>query len=161
MAGKTGTAQAAQRPRKEVLELLHGDAQATNRLVGWLQNDHAWFVGYAPADEPDITVAVFIEHGGSGGHNAAPIARQVVDAWFKAHKPKLAPAETTATPRRARAEKPDPAAEDATAEVPVRDPALSPSVPDEDADDPPELPPGRTDPREETADPPRVEGVAP
>jgi penicillin-binding protein 2 len=56
IAGKTGTAQA---PR--------GD-------------DHAWFAGYAPAEDPKIVVAVLVEHGGHGGATAAPIARRVFDA---------------------------------------------------------------------------------
>jgi penicillin-binding protein 2 len=56
IAGKTGTAQA---PRGA---------------------DHAWFAGYAPADDPRLVVAVLVEHGGHGGAAAAPIARTVFDA---------------------------------------------------------------------------------
>ncbi|MFO7637778.1 MAG: penicillin-binding protein 2 [bacterium] len=59
IAGKTGTAQAA------------GGA------------DHAWFVCYAPADNPEIAVAVIVEHGGHGGAVAAPIARQLVRRWYQ------------------------------------------------------------------------------
>lgn len=136
MAGKTGTAQAPQRPRKEVLELLHGDTAAINRLASWLQNDHAWFVGYAPADAPEIAVAVFVEHGGSGGHNAAPVGKAVVESWFARHGPKVQPVETLpVAPRKARVDKKDSGDEDPAAEVPVHDPEASPSVPD-DGDDP-------------------------
>ncbi|KXG77705.1 Penicillin-binding protein A [Fervidicola ferrireducens] len=39
---------------------------------------HAWFVGFAPADNPKIAVAVVVENAGSGGTNAAPIARDVI-----------------------------------------------------------------------------------
>ncbi len=39
---------------------------------------HAWFVGFAPADHPQIAVAVIVENGGQGGVVAAPIARQVM-----------------------------------------------------------------------------------
>lgn len=39
---------------------------------------HAWFIGFAPADEPEIAVAVVVENGGAGGEVAAPIARQVM-----------------------------------------------------------------------------------
>lgn len=58
MAGKSGTAEA---PPGET---------------------HAWFVGYAPADVPLIAVAVVLEHGGEGGRDAAPLFRQVVEAYM-------------------------------------------------------------------------------
>lgn len=45
--------------------------------------DHAWFVGYAPADNPKIAVAVILEYdGGAGGTNAAPIARNVMRKYL-------------------------------------------------------------------------------
>jgi len=43
---------------------------------------HAWFVGYAPAHDPRVAVAVVLEHGGEGGANAAPLFRQVVEAYM-------------------------------------------------------------------------------
>lgn len=43
---------------------------------------HAWFVGYAPADDPQIAISVIVEEAGSGGRIAAPIARAVFDAYF-------------------------------------------------------------------------------
>lgn len=71
-AGKTGTAEAAQ-TRAGV------DAE----MAQWLKNDHAWFALYAPAPpmEPQVVITVFVEHGGSGGHDAAPLARAILDAW--------------------------------------------------------------------------------
>ena len=42
---------------------------------------HALFIGYAPADDPQIAVAVVLEHGGEGGADAAPLFRQVVEAY--------------------------------------------------------------------------------
>lgn len=43
------------------------------------QKDHAWFVGFAPADQPKIAVAVVLENNGStGGSAAAPIARNII-----------------------------------------------------------------------------------
>ena len=46
--------------------------------------DHAWFVGYAPAENPQIAVAVLLEYdGGAGGANAAPIARNVMSRYLK------------------------------------------------------------------------------
>lgn len=55
IAGKTGTAE-----------------------VGGKEKPHAWFVGFAPADNPKFAVAVIVEHGGSGGSAAAPIASRVI-----------------------------------------------------------------------------------
>lgn len=43
---------------------------------------HAWFVGYAPADDPKIAICVLVEEGGSGGQAAAPIARKMFDAYL-------------------------------------------------------------------------------
>ena len=75
MAGKTGTAEAAQRGRK-------GTPKDVQR---WLHDDHAWFVAFAPYEAPQISVSVFVEHGGGGSHIAAPIARAIMQAWFKRH----------------------------------------------------------------------------
>lgn len=63
IAGKTGTAQNPPNP------------------------DHAWFVGYAPADDPKIVVAVFLEYGLHGDH-AARVASKVIEAYLK--KPMVA-----------------------------------------------------------------------
>jgi penicillin-binding protein 2 len=57
IAGKTGTAE-----------------------VGGGQTDHAWFAGYAPADAPRVAFVVVLENGGSGGHDAGPIARKFVQS---------------------------------------------------------------------------------
>lgn len=43
---------------------------------------HAWFVGFAPADQPRLVVSVIVEEGGSGGQTAAPIARAIFDLYF-------------------------------------------------------------------------------
>jgi cell division protein FtsI/penicillin-binding protein 2 len=58
-AGKTGT---AQNP--------HGE-------------DHAWFIGFAPADDPKISLAIVVENAGHGGAIAAPIARDFYLEYFK------------------------------------------------------------------------------
>ena len=42
--------------------------------------DHAWFVAYAPQENPSIAVAVLIQHGGHGGSVAAPVARTIIEA---------------------------------------------------------------------------------
>lgn len=44
-----------------------------------LGDPHAWFIGFAPADNPQIAIAVIVENGGSGGQTAAPIARKVFE----------------------------------------------------------------------------------
>jgi len=62
IAGKTGTAQNSQ-----------GD-------------DHAWFVSYAPADNPEIAMAVIVENGGGGGPNAVPVGRKIYEAYFDAKR---------------------------------------------------------------------------
>ncbi len=54
---------------------------------------HTWFGAYAPSDKPEIIVVVFCEHsGGGGGKTAAPIARQVMEAYFKKDKKPNTPA---------------------------------------------------------------------
>ena len=53
------------------------------------QPPHAWFVGFAPADQPTIAIAVVVEFGGlagdeaSGGRTAAPIAQKTMERWLK------------------------------------------------------------------------------
>ena len=43
---------------------------------------HGWFVAFAPADKPRIALAVLVEHGGSGGEAAAPVAHDILAAYF-------------------------------------------------------------------------------
>ena len=45
--------------------------------------DHAWFVAYAPSDDPQIAVSVIVEHMGHGGAVAAPIARAIIDEYLQ------------------------------------------------------------------------------
>ena len=78
MAGKTGTAQRSSR---------RGNVSADPRSLPYHLRHTALFVGYAPAEEPQIAVAVMVEHGGYGGSAAAPIARQVFDAWLLGKMP--------------------------------------------------------------------------
>ncbi|MEX2208578.1 MAG: penicillin-binding protein 2 [Myxococcota bacterium] len=68
-AGKTGTAQ--------VVGMAPGERIDSEDLARQ-HRDHAWFVTYAPADDPRLVVAVLVEHGGHGGSAAAPVAREVV-----------------------------------------------------------------------------------
>lgn len=73
IAGKTGTAQ--------VFGIAQ-DAEYDKETVLEHLRDHALFIAYAPADEPRIAVAVVVENGGGGGSVAAPVARQVLDAYL-------------------------------------------------------------------------------
>src|SRR5690606_20833898 len=73
MAGKTGTAQRVGR---------RGDARTDPRSLPYHLRHQALFIGYAPAEDPQIAVAVIVEHGGYGGVTAAPIARRIFDAWL-------------------------------------------------------------------------------
>jgi penicillin-binding protein 2 len=70
-AGKTGTAQVYKHSAGIDSDDLPKD-----------ERDHAWFVGYAPADKPRIAFAVVVEHGGHGGSSAAPIVRKVLEVFF-------------------------------------------------------------------------------
>jgi penicillin-binding protein 2 len=75
VAGKTGTSQ--------VVAL--GKERIPAAKLQWHQRDHAWFVAYAPAEEPVIAVATLVEHaaGGGGGAVAAPVTKQVLDTFFR------------------------------------------------------------------------------
>jgi penicillin-binding protein 2 len=63
---------------------------------------HAWFIGYAPADKPKIAFCVFVEYGGSGGHVAGAVARDILEACVKHRyfdqRPGVAAAEVRAKP---------------------------------------------------------------
>ncbi len=71
VAGKTGTAQVASLKDDE-------DEKETPRHL----RDHAWFVGFAPAAEPEIVVCTLIEHGGHGGSVAAPVVQKILQTYF-------------------------------------------------------------------------------
>ncbi|NLY43753.1 MAG: peptidoglycan glycosyltransferase [Clostridiaceae bacterium] len=68
VAGKTGTAE-------------------NERTVKGDGSEHAWFIGFAPVEEPQVAVAVIIEYSGSsGGKEAAPIARELIKEWLSKNK---------------------------------------------------------------------------
>ena len=48
--------------------------------------DHAWFVAFAPVSDPQVAVAVFVEHGGHGSDAAAPVAKKIFEAYFQDRK---------------------------------------------------------------------------
>jgi len=75
VAGKTGTAEVPRRRTPTVT----GD----ERLGAWFFNrDHGWFAGFAPAEDPQIALAILIEHGGTGGRSAAPVAMRIFRDYF-------------------------------------------------------------------------------
>ena len=74
IAGKTGTAQ--------VVGIAQGEKYDADALAE-RKRDHALFVGFAPADAPEIVVSVIVENGGSGSGVAAPIAKKVIDAHIQ------------------------------------------------------------------------------
>jgi len=74
VAGKTGTAQ--------VVGLAQDAAQPNLEDVEERQRDNGLFIGYAPAENPEVAIAVIVENNGGGGSTAAPVARKVLDAWF-------------------------------------------------------------------------------
>lgn len=47
------------------------------------EDSHAWFTGFAPAEDPEISVTIIVERIGSGGDYAVPIAKRIFDAYFK------------------------------------------------------------------------------
>jgi penicillin-binding protein 2 len=69
MAGKTGTAQAHS----------YGGGHGAHGAVGaWELRDHAWFIAFAPYDDPRYAMSVLVEHGGFGAQAAAPKAREIM-----------------------------------------------------------------------------------
>jgi penicillin-binding protein 2 len=73
VAGKTGTAQVA----------TLGAVRLKTQQMDFFQRDHAWFSGFAPADEPEIAVVVLNEHGGHGGSDAAPTAMALIRKYLE------------------------------------------------------------------------------
>ncbi len=71
-AGKTGTA-----------EYCDNIAQSKNLCRSGAWPAHAWFVGYAPYDDPEIAVVAFVYNGDEGSRVAAPIVKKVLDAYFE------------------------------------------------------------------------------
>lgn len=71
-AGKSGTA-----------EYCDNVAQKKNLCQFGAWPTHAWFLGYAPADKPEIAVVAFVYNGGEGSLVAGPVVQQVLQAYFE------------------------------------------------------------------------------
>ncbi|PIE63621.1 MAG: hypothetical protein CSA26_12095 [Desulfobacterales bacterium] len=73
IAGKTGTAQVFSRKKGETFDHMKVKKEL---------KDHAWFVCYAPAENPAIAVSVILEHGEHGSSQAAPIAGELIRQYL-------------------------------------------------------------------------------
>ncbi len=91
IAAKTGTAQ--------VIGIKQNE-KYNEKLVNERHRDHALFIAYAPAEDPQIALAVIVENGGHGGSAAGPIARKVMDYYLLGKLPvvEIPKTETIAKP---------------------------------------------------------------
>jgi len=71
VAGKTATVQ--------VIEQV---TWIDSKDLPYERRDHAWFASFAPADDPQLVVVVFVEHGGHGSQAAAPLAKLMYETFF-------------------------------------------------------------------------------
>ena len=74
MAGKSGTAQ--------VVEISQGE-EYDEETLSEFDRKHAWFIAFAPVENPTIALAVLVENGGGGSSVAGPVARAVLDAYMQ------------------------------------------------------------------------------
>ena len=74
ISGKTGTAQVVSRKTEK-------ESQKKKNNVSY--ESHAWFVGYAPTENPEIVVSVLVEHGKHGSSGAGPIAKEMIVSYLK------------------------------------------------------------------------------
>jgi penicillin-binding protein 2 len=79
ISGKTGTSQVVSRRDDE--------REAEEDTAAHLKA-HAWFVAFAPSDDPRIAVSVIVEHGEHGSGAAAPIAREIIKTYLNQNWPK-------------------------------------------------------------------------
>jgi penicillin-binding protein 2 len=71
--GKSGTAEVRTRKSKDDEPQIRGWHPSAN---------HAWFAGWAPMEDPEVAIVVLIEHGGSGGKVAGPVAKVILEGWW-------------------------------------------------------------------------------
>lgn len=81
IAGKTGTSQVMSFSADQIYK------DCEQRPIH--QRHHGWFVGFAPADNPEITVAVLAEHSCHGSTGGAPVVRDVIQAYLEKYHPEL------------------------------------------------------------------------
>lgn len=81
MAGKTGTSQ--------VMAFSASDIYTRCETRPFNQRHDGWFIAWAPAENPEITVAALAEHGCHGGSAAGPLVRDTIRAYFEKYHPEI------------------------------------------------------------------------
>jgi len=79
-AGKTGSSQIKRFTAEQ------REAETKQKDIAYLERDHAWFVAFAPVQEPRYAISVLVEHGGSGSSAAAPIAKKIIKKVIERHE---------------------------------------------------------------------------
>jgi len=83
-AGKTGSSQIKRFTEKQ------REAEIKQKDITYLERDHAWFVAFAPVQDPQYAISVLVEHGGSGSSAAAPIAKKIIKRVIERHEIRIA-----------------------------------------------------------------------
>jgi penicillin-binding protein 2 len=86
---KRGTGRRAALPKESGIGVggKTGTAQVVSREAGGDFEDHAWFAGFAPANNPEIVAVALVENAGHGGEIAAPVVRSVMMQYFGLKEP--------------------------------------------------------------------------
>ena len=79
-AGKTGSSQIKRFTAEQ------REAEVKQENITYLERDHAWFVAFAPVNDPKYAISVLVEHGGSGSVAAAPIAKKIIKKVLERHE---------------------------------------------------------------------------
>ena len=79
-AGKTGSSQIKRFTEEQ------REAEIKQQDITYLERDHAWFVAFAPVQDPKYAISVLVEHGGSGSSAAAPIAQKIIKKVIERHE---------------------------------------------------------------------------
>ena len=88
-AGKTGSSQ-IKRFTQEQREL-----EVKQSEISYLERDHAWFVAFAPVNNPRYAISVLVEHGGSGSKAAAPLASKIIKKVLERHQNRISQKDQT------------------------------------------------------------------
>ena len=79
-AGKTGSSQIKRYTQAQ------READVNQSDLNYKERDHAWFVAFAPVNDPKYAISVLVEHGGSGATAAAPVAKKVIKKVIERHE---------------------------------------------------------------------------
>ena len=102
ISGKTGTTQVRAFSADEVYKRCD--------LLPLTQRHHGWFVGFAPSDKPEVTVAVLTQHSCSGARGGAPVVHDVMQAYFLKYHPEYAAMIAAENEKKTKGNKKSPAA---------------------------------------------------